>query len=310
MPPEGSTISSDVDALFYFLLYASIVFFVIVVGLMTFFVVRYRRKKHAAGTRTFDYNLPLEITWTAIPLVLVLIVFFWGFHDYMRLNIVPKGALEVKVTGQKWFWSFAYPEGATSVNELVVPVDKPIKLLISSKDVIHSFYVPSFRIKMDAVPNRYTIAWFQAKRPGEYQLFCAEYCGKGHSEMIGKVKVLSEREYGNWLETSSASGEGMKPADYGAKLYQSKACITCHSVDGSAGTGPTFLGLYGEQQKLEGGSSVLVDENYVRESILNPMAKVVLGYQPVMPTFQGLLSDKEVDALIAYIKSLQEKESE
>lgn len=310
MPPGASTVSSDVDALFYFILYTSVILFAIVVGLSGFFVLKFRRSKRARATAKSAHNTPLEITWTVIPLILVTIVFFWGFKGFLRLNVVPKDAIEVKVTGQKWFWSFDYAEGASTINELVVPVDKPVKLLISSQDVIHSFFVPGFRIKMDAVPNRYTITWFEANRTGEFDLFCAEYCGTKHSEMFGKVRVLSDREYNEWLEESAFSGEGMTQADFGAKLYQSKACITCHTSDGKAGTGPTFLGLFGEQVKLESGAEITADENYVRESILSPAAKVVLGYQPVMPTYQGLLKDKEIDALIAYIKSLQEHESE
>jgi len=213
---------------------------------------------------------------------------------------------EVKVTGQQWFWSFDYPEGATSVNELVVPVDRPIKLLMSSKDVIHSFFVPEFRIKMDVLPNRYTITWFEATNEGEYTLFCAEYCGKSHSDMIGTVKVVSDREYAEWIEAGATEGEGLSPVEYGAQLYKSKACYTCHSVDGTPNVGPSFKGVYGHETELADGSSTIVDENYIRESILEPQAKVVSGFQPVMPTFQGILKDKQIEALIAYIKSLKE----
>lgn len=305
LPPGQSTVSGQVDSLFYFILYMSIFFFVIVVALSAYFVIRYRRKGKFKKTSGVTYNVPLEIAWTVIPLILVMIIFAKGFNAYMRLNIVPKDALEIKVTGQKWFWSFDYAEGASSVNELVVPVDRPIKLLLSSKDVIHSFYVPDFRIKMDVLPNRYTITWFQAKNVGEYNLFCAEYCGRGHSQMIGTVKVVNEREFADWLEAGSGSGEGVSPVELGAKLYKSKACFTCHTTDGSPKVGPSFKGVFGNETELEGGAKVKVDENYVRESILEPRAKVVKGFQPVMPTYQGLLKDKQIDALIAYIKSLE-----
>jgi cytochrome c oxidase subunit 2 len=305
LPPGQSTVSGQVDSLFYFILYMSIFFFVIVVALSAYFVIRYRRRGKFKKTSGVTYNVPLEIAWTVIPLILVMIIFAKGFNAYMRLNIVPKDALEIKVTGQKWFWSFDYAEGASSVNELVVPVDRPIKLLLSSKDVIHSFYVPDFRIKMDVLPNRYTITWFQAKNVGEYNLFCAEYCGRGHSQMIGTVKVVNEREFADWLEAGSGSGEGVSPVELGAKLYKSKACFTCHTTDGSPKVGPSFKGVFGNETELEGGAKVKVDENYVRESILEPRAKVVKGFQPVMPTYQGLLKDKQIDALIAYIKSLE-----
>ena len=176
---------------------------------------------------------------------------------------------------------------------------------MSSTDVIHSFFVPNFRIKMDVVPNRYTVTWFEATQTGEFDLFCTEFCGKGHSEMVGRVRVLSEREYNEWLESSASMGEGMTPVEYGEQLYRSKACVTCHSIDGSRMVGPSFKGRYGAMEAMADGEQVQVDENYLRESILNPRAKIVAGYDPVMPSYQGTLKDKQVDALIAYIKSLQ-----
>jgi cytochrome c oxidase subunit 2 len=310
LPPESSTIAGEVDSLFYFILFTALILFAIVMVTTAIFIIKYRRRGKTTTTSGVTHNTALEIAWTAIPTVLILIVFFWGFKTYIKMNVVPKDALEIKVTGQRWFWSFDYPEGATSMNELVVPAGKPVKLLMSSKDVIHSFFVPDFRIKMDVIPNRYTTAWFEAKRTGAHDLFCAEYCGKGHSEMIGKVKVVSETEFAKWLEEGSGFGEGMTLEEYGAKLYIKKACVTCHTVDGSAKVAPTFKGLFGREEFLADGSRVIVDENYLRESILTPAAKVVAGYQPVMPTYQSLLKSKEVDALIAYIKSLQLKEQE
>jgi cytochrome c oxidase subunit 2 len=223
------------------------------------------------------------------------------------MHVAPRDALEVKVTGQKWFWTFDYKNGANSLNDLYVPVGKTVKLLMSSQDVIHSFYVPDFRMKMDVLPNRYTIAWFEALDTGEYDIFCTEYCGKGHSEMLGKVKVLSEEDYLAWLEKSAVDiPEGVSLEEAGEQLYKSKACATCHSIDGKPGVAPSFLGLYGSIENLTDGSKVQVDENYIRESILDPRAKVTLGFQPVMPTFQGVLKDRQIDALIAYIKSLKQ----
>jgi cytochrome c oxidase subunit 2 len=274
--------------------------------------VRYRRRKGQEEEldRGPSKNVLLEAAWIIIPSLIVLVIFVWGFQGYMRMHVVPANAMEVKVTGQKWFWSFQYPEGATSTNELVVPVDTPVRLLMSSQDVIHSFYVPAFRMKKDVLPNRYQVAWFEAEREGVYDLFCAEYCGTSHSEMVGKVRVLSYPEYQAWLEENALSGEGMTPREFGAKLYNAKACNTCHSVDGSPGNGPTFLGAFGKEEEMADGSTVVVDENYIRESILNPKSRVVAGYQPIMPTYQGMLTDREVDALVAYIKSLGEGDNE
>jgi cytochrome c oxidase subunit II len=307
LPPPSSTLAPEVDALFNFVLIASIIFFLIVVVGMIIFVSRYRRREGRLVGEGPSHNRWLEIVWALIPLVLVFIVFLWGFRVYMKMNIVPGNALEIKVTAQKWFWSFDYPGGATSLNDLVVPVDRPIKLVMSSTDVIHSFFVPNFRMKMDVLPNRYTVTWFEATQTGNYNLFCTEYCGTGHSEMIGKVNVVSQREYDEWLETSASAGEDMSLTDFGAQLYQSKACITCHSIDGRPQVGPSFKGRYGTQVQLQNGEAVLADANYMRESILNPQAKIAAGYQPVMPTYQGLLKDREIDALIEYIKSLQDE---
>jgi len=284
----------------------SLFFFVLIVALATYFTLRYRRRVEGEALRPAPHHpLWLEVTWVVIPTLLVLVIFVWGFRGYLRLSIVPAEAYEVKVNGQKWFWSFDYAEGAAVVNEMVVPVGRNVKLLLSSKDVIHSFFVPAFRIKKDVLPNRYSIAWFHATQVGEYDLYCTEYCGSKHSAMLGKVKVVGEREFADWLDAASSAGEGMTPEEYGAKLYQSKACYTCHSLDGSPGNGPTFKGIFGHDVKLADGRSVMVDENYIRESILTPTAKVVAGFQPIMPTYQGLLKDREIDALVAFLKGLK-----
>ncbi len=307
MPPGSSTIAGEVDALMEFIIYVSIFFFGIVVFSIIFFSLRYyhKRQEEEFGKPHAAYNAKLEFFWTIIPTILVVIVFFWGFKVYMKMNVVPKDAIEIKVTGQKWFWTFDYPEGINTLNELVVPAGKAVKLLMSSKDVIHSFYVPDFRIKMDVLPNRYTVTWFEATGPGTHNLFCAEFCGDGHSKMIGTVKVVSEREYNEWLETGAVTGEGLSLEDYGQRLFKSKACITCHSIEGKKLTGPSLNGIFGNPVPLAGGGEATVDENYIRESILNPQASIVAGYQPVMPTYQGLLKERDLDALIAYIKSLK-----
>ena len=307
LPSPSSTIAGEVDALFNFVLYVSIVFFLIVVVGSAYFAFRYRKKAKDQLDTAPSHNIKLELAWTIIPVILVFTVFFWGFRVFLKMHVVPKDAVDIKVTAQKWFWSFDYvKEGITSLNELVVPVDKPVQLTMSSTDVIHSFYVPGFRVKLDVLPNRYTVTWFEANRPGSYDLFCAEYCGTGHSEMIGKVRAVSDREYQDWLDTAGLGGEDVPLVELGAKVYTAKACVTCHSIDGRPNIGPSLQGRYNTQQQMDDGTTVTVDENYLRESILNPTAKVAQGYQSVMPSYQGLLKDREIDAIIEYIKSLHE----
>jgi len=303
-PGQSSTIASEVDLLFHFVLYLSIFFFALVTGGSFYFAFKYRKKGKDKFTPGISHNTPLEIFWTVIPTILVFIIFIWGFKTYLKMKVPPANAIEVKVTGQKWFWTFKYKEGANTTNELVVPVNKPIRLLMSSKDVIHSFFVPNFRVKMDVLPNRYTTLWFEAVEIGEFDLFCAEYCGTGHSEMIGKVKVVSDADYQAWL-ASSGGGSDLTPEEWGKELYKSKACFTCHSIDGNPGVGPTFSGAFGREETLADGNTITVDENYIRKSILEPQAQVVQGFQPVMPTYQGILKDEEIDALIAFLKTLK-----
>lgn len=305
-PRQGSTFAGDYDSLYAFVLYASVIFFVLVTGAIIYFAIKYRRRGDATLTDSRDHSTIIEVTWTVLPTILVMFIFVWGFKDFLTRFVVPHDAMEIKVTAQRWFWSFDYPEGGSSVNELVVPSGRPIKLLMSSKDVIHSFFVPDMRVKMDVLPNRYTTTWFQPVSTGEGNIFCAEYCGKGHSEMIGRYRVVTEQEYKDWMEKAN-SGEGMSLEEFGAKLYVSKACKTCHSIDGSRVTGPSFQGIFGTPVLLESGETVTIDENYIRQSILDPHSQVVKGYEPVMPTFQGILNDRQLDALIAYIKSLQQK---
>lgn len=304
MPTSNSTIASDVDGIFYFVYWCAVFFFALVVAGMVLFAVKYRRTSYGK-TDGPSHSNTLELVWTLIPTVLVFIVFGWGFKDYIKMSVAPKDALEVKVTGQKWFWTFEYADGVTSVNELVIPKGKPVKFLMSSKDVIHCLYFPEFRTKRDVLPNRYTVNWIEAINTGTFQIFCAEYCGTKHSEMVGHVKVVTDAEFATWIESNSSTGEGMSLEEFGQKLYVSKACVTCHSVDGKPGNGPSWKGIFGKREKLADGSAVLIDENYLRESMLNPQAKITAGFQPIMPTYQGILRDREIDALIAYIKTLK-----
>lgn len=303
-PEVASTFASKVDSISYFILLVSAFFFFLIVFAMLYFVIKYRRKNESVATSQVDHNFNLEVVWTVIPSILVMIMFVWGFQVYLEMSIPPKDAIEVKVTGQKWFWTFDYANGASSPGELVVPINMPVKALISSKDVLHSFYVPAFRTKMDALPNRYTVNWFQATKLGVFPIYCAEFCGTGHSSMLAKVRVVSMEDYQTWLDQAASGGSGMKPEEYGASLYKKYACSTCHSLDGSKVTGPTWKGLWEKQEGTSAGV-VKVDENYIRESILVPTAKIVNGYQPVMPSYTGILKDKEIEALIAYIKTLK-----
>jgi cytochrome c oxidase subunit 2 len=303
-PDVASTIASKVDLITYFILLVSIFFFFLVVILMLVFVVKYKRKTEFDKTSSVDHNLTLEIVWTAIPFALLMIMFVWGYQVYLEMSVPPKDSMEIKVTGQKWFWTFDYPTGASSPGELVVPVNKPVKVLLSSKDVIHSMYVPAFRVKMDALPNRYTVLWFEANKIGEFPMYCTEFCGTEHSTMRAKVRVVSQEDYQTWLDQAGAGGEGMTPEEHGKSLYKKYACSTCHSLDGSAVTGPTWKGIWGRQEATSAGA-IKVDENYIRESILVPNAKIVNGYQPVMPSYTGILKDKDIEAIIAYMKTIK-----
>lgn len=302
MPAAGTAYARQVDDLFLFLTGLTLFFFLLIAGLTAWFVVRYRRARGAARGAAPSRHTGLEVAWSVIPLALVIVVFFWGFHGYINAAVPPADALEIKVTGRKWLWQFEYPNGLRTINELHVPVAKPVRLVMISEDVIHSFYVPTFRIKQDVLPGKYTQLWFQATEAGVHRLLCAEYCGAGHSDMLGAIHVQGAEEYGRWLEKGGEGAEAVPAAQLGRLLYAKYGCDACHSLDGSRGEGPTFRGVFGRPVRLADGRSVPADENYIRESILQPQAKVVAGFQPVMPTFQGLLREREIAALIEFIK--------
>jgi cytochrome c oxidase subunit 2 len=305
IPPQGSTFAHQVDPLFFFLVVLTGFFFLLIAGLTGWFILRYRRGSRARRGVAPTHNTALELVWSLVPLALVVVIFFWGFHGYISAAVPPADALEIKVIGKRWLWEFQYPNGVRTVNELRVPVNKPVKLVMISEDVIHSFYVPSFRIKQDLLPSRYTQVWFEATQPGVHRVLCAEYCGRSHSDMLGTIHVVTEEEYRQWLESGGALGEGLSLSELGRLVYTRYGCEVCHSLDGTRLEGPSFRGLFGKPVLLADGQRVLADENYLRESILNPQAKLVAGYQPVMPTFQGLLSEREINALIEFIKELK-----
>ncbi len=302
-PASSSTTSGQVDSLFYFILLVCACFFAIILGVMVLFVIKYYARSGAHVQPSLSHNNALEVAWTVLPGIVVGLIFFWGFLGYLDLRQPPDNSYEIQVTAKKWSWSFTYPNGHVD-NHLHVPVDRPIRLVMSSDDVIHSLYIPAFRLKMDVIPGRYTSTWFQAPKPGEHTLFCAEYCGTQHSSMLAKVVIHRSGEFEKWLEDAASFLDRVTPVEAGEILYQRRGCVQCHSVDGAAKVGPSFKDSFGTLQAMANGDSIVVDENYVRESILEPQAKIRAGYKPVMPTYQGQLKDEEIAALIAYIKSL------
>jgi cytochrome c oxidase subunit 2 len=299
-PEQASSFAPQVDALFTFLVIVSLAFSGLIFCLLLVFAIRYRRRSETEQPRPILGDLRLELLWTLVPLGLAMVIFVWGARLYVAMSHPPDDALEVAVVGQQWMWKFQYPEGQRAINELHVPVGHPVRLTMTSQDVIHSFYVPAFRIKMDVVPGRYTTTWFEATRPGEYHLFCAEYCGTVHAGMGGRVVVLPPAQYQQWL----SGGRDAEPmARVGQRLFQDLGCEACHR-DGSESRGPSLRGVFGTPVQLQNGEVVRADETYIRESILNPRAKVVAGYPPIMPAFQGQISEEGLLQLIAYIKSL------
>jgi len=305
LPKQASTLAPGVDLIFWFVTFLNIFFFVLITGLVLLFVRKYRRRSPNDITPHITHNQKLEIIWSVVPLFILIGLFFWGFHQYVNAQIAPANSIEIQVTGKKWVWQFEYPDGMRTLNSFHVPVNRPVRLVLSSEDVIHSFFVPSFRIKKDAVPGRYTEEWFNATEPGVYQVFCTEYCGKGHSDMLAKIYVDNEEQYQKWLVEGDEEIKKMPLPELGHLVWENRGCQTCHSLDGTRGQGPSWKGIYGQVHHMADGSDIKVDENYIRESILEPQAHVVAGFEPVMPTFKGLLRDREILGAIEYIKTLK-----
>ena len=301
LPERASAFAGEVDALFFFIVAVTVFFTVGISIAILFFAVKYRRRSDADRPPEIHGSLALELTWTLVPLGIVVVMFVWGAKVFFHMNRPPDDAMTVSVVGKRWMWKLQHPTGQREINELHVPVGRAVKLVITSEDAIHSFFVPAFRIKKDAVPGRYNVAWFRATKTGTYHLFCAEYCGTEHSKMIGKVVVMEPGEYQTWL---AGGPPPESPVAAGEKLFTELNCVTCHRPD-SAGRGPVLEGIFGRQVRLASGDTVVADESYVRESILSPAARVAAGYQPVMPTYQGQVSEEQLIALIAYIQSMQ-----
>ncbi len=303
LPEQASTLAPEIDSLFYFVSWTSIVFFVLVVGAMIYFAYRYRRQSAADRPEPVKESKLLEVSWIIIPTILVLIVFTWGFQLFIRQGVAPPNAYQINVRAWQWAWEFTYPNGVTS-GELHVPIGRPVRLQMSSDDVIHSFFVPAFRVKHDILPDRYTSVWFEATKIDTFQVYCTEYCGTQHSGMLAQVVVQSPGAFEEWLETGGGVA-GLSPVEYGERLYDQLGCQTCHSLDGSEMVGPTFENLAGSTEELANGETVEVDANYLRSSILESGAQIVAGYPNRMPSY-AFLSEQQVTALIAFIQSQSE----
>jgi cytochrome c oxidase subunit II len=301
IPDQASTIAGQVDALYYFLVAVALFFTALIFSLVIYFAIKYRRRPDGPPSQPVFEDLRLELLWTVVPLVIMMVSFTWGARLYFTMARPPADALEITVVGKQWMWKIQHPTGQREINEFHVPVGRPIKLTMASEDVIHSFFVPAFRTKMDVVPGRYTTTWFEATTPGEFHLFCAEYCGAKHSAMIGRVVVMEPMRYQQWLSGGAVTEP---PEVAGERLYLQLGCNACHRPDLKA-LAPPLEGLFGKPEKLQTGETVIVDDAYLRESILNPAAKLVAGYQPIMPPYVGRISEEGVMQIIAYIKSLQ-----
>jgi cytochrome c oxidase subunit 2 len=304
-PEAASSTARDVDYLYFFLIAVSAVFTVGIFIAVTVFAIRYRRRDPRYIPKPIEGSYALEAFWSIIPLGIALVMFGWGAQVYFTNSTPPQDAMQVYVTGKQWMWKLQHPEGQREINELHVPIGRPVKLVMATEDVIHSFYVPAFRVKQDVVPGRYTTMWFTATKPGTYHLFCAEYCGNQHSGMIGWIYAMPPAAFEAWL--SGPGGEGSM-ASRGEKLFQQYGCSTCHLLD-SQGRCPNLRGVFGNPVLLSDGTQVTADEAYVRESILDPRAKTVQGFEQLMPTFQGQINEEGLLQLIAYIRSLSKPAS-
>jgi cytochrome c oxidase subunit 2 len=289
----------DVDALYFFVVAVSAFFALVVAVLVIVFGVKFHRRHAGEVGARIEGNLAMELLWSVIPTVVAMVMFGWGASVFYHLRRPPDEAMHIYAVGKQWMWKFQHLEGQREINELHVPIGRPIKITVTSEDVLHSLYFPAFRTKIDAIPGRYMELWFEATKLGTYQIFCAEYCGTNHSGMIGSVTVMEPTAYQSWL----AGGSEGSLADRGAQLFKQLACVTCH-LDTGQGRGPSLKDIVGKPVALADGSTVMVDETYIRESILNSQAKIVKGFQPLMPTFQGLIGEEGIVALIEHIRSM------
>lgn len=306
MPEQASTIARDVDRFYIFMNVVSLIMSVGIALVIVYFAVRYRRTSKANRKMGTFLTLPIEITWSLIPFGVVMVMFAWSAKLYYQMRYPPEDAMEIYVVGKQWMWKVQHPEGRWEINELHVPVGRPVVLRMASEDVIHSFFIPAFRVKMDVLPDRYTTVWFTATKPGVYHLFCAEYCGTEHSFMRGQVIAMEPAQFTEWLSGT----QDAEPAEVaGQKLFDRHRCDTCHLTQEQARC-PPLLGIFGKEIPLADGTTVVADEAYIRESILDPNAKIVAGYEPLMPTYQGQIDETGIFQIIAYIKSMTEEAAE
>ena len=303
-PESASTMAPRVDALYFFLVGLTVFFSLLIAGLIVYYAVRFRRRSPEAIGARIEGGMVLEITWTVIPFVVVMGIFAWGASVFFAMSRPPDDTLNVYVVGKQWMWKFQHLSGQREINELHVPVGRPVKLIMTSEDVIHDVFVPAFRVKADVIPGRYTNIWFEPTKAGRYHLFCAEYCGTKHSGMIGQVVVMEPDEFQSWLSGGEAEGS---LASEGARLFADLACNTCHRPE-VQGRGPMLNGLFGKTVQLEGGGTAVADEAYIRESIVNPSARITANFQPIMPTYQGVVSEDGLLQLIEFVKALGRSE--
>jgi cytochrome c oxidase subunit 2 len=316
-PEQASTFAAEIDRIYLVLTVLSLIFAVPIAALIVYFGVRYRRGANIDRTGALTESTRLELSWIVLLVVLSIGVYIWSTTLYVRMYAMPDDALDVYVLGRQWMWQISYPTGQRAINVLHVPVGRPVRLTMISQDVIHSFYVPAFRTKHDVVPGRYSVMWFEATAAGEYDLFCAEYCGTEHSGMVGKVIALEPRQYEEWLRTHAVGGADPIPegaagapvqapqtmAETGEQLFVNLGCNTCHRPTGQ-GIGPSLVGLLGSEVELESGETLIADAGYIRRSILDPRAQIVAGYPPVMPTYEGQIDEQAIFSLVEYISSL------
>lgn len=308
IPEVASNLASKVDGVLLVITIMSVFFFILITILLVYFSIKYRRRSDNDETPYITGSEPLEIIWTVIPSILLIVLFIYGYVVYMDMRTPPEDAVDINVVGKQWLWEFDYYNGKKTLNELYVKQNVPVRMIMRADDVLHSFFIPQFRVKQDILPGRYTQLWFTPTKVGTFDLFCAEYCGTGHSMMLAKVNVLSPEAYDIWENglpgEDGAAVSGLTPVELGEKIYNEKGCNACHSLDGSVVLGPSFKGLYGRDVELADGTIVKADENYIQKSIIEPQAEMVKGYQPVMPSFKGILSEDDIAALIAYMKTL------
>lgn len=305
-PERASTVAGRIDTFFHFMVVLCAFVALLVIVLIFYFCIKYRRGSNADRSRLLINNYKLESAWTIVPLGIFIFIFIWGANLFFTIYQPPPGAIEIYVVGKQWMWKIQHPEGQREIDELHVPMGRPVKLTMTSQDVIHDFFIPAFRVKQDVLPGRYTSLWFEATKPGEYHLFCSQYCGTNHSLMVGRVIVMRPVDYEKWLKTGTTN-ESLASA--GQRLFQQFGCSGCHGPNSSVHA-PKLEGVFGKPVHLQGGETVIADEKYIRDSILLPESQVVAGYVPIMPSFKSQINEEQLLQIIAYIKSLGEKPQE